>query len=308
MKIGLPGAGSSVDRIVSQAQRAEADGFCALWYTSGTLNDPLIAMALAGRATEHIELGTAIANTYACHPVLLASRAAAAVEAIGAPGRFTLGVGPSHQPFVEGMLGHTYDHPGRHTEEYLEVLAPLLRGEAVQFTGQELPLPVNASPPALLDGQPVPLLVAALGPRLLRLAGRHADGTIPWMANARAIETHIAPIITKAAADAGRPKPRIVAGLPVAVHDDEVEARSVAQVQFGMYGQLDNYARIFDRGGVAGPAEAAIVGDEASVTQQVQELFDAGATEVWLAAFPVGDDRAASRARTRQLLVELANS
>lgn len=308
MKIGLPGAGSSVEKIVSQAQRAEADGFCALWYTSGTLNDPLIAMALAGRATEHIELGTAIANTYACHPVLLAARAAAAVEAIGAPGRFTLGVGPSHLPFVEGMLGHTYDHPGRHTEEYLEVLAPLLRGEAVQFTGDELPLPVNASPPALLDGQPVPLLVAALGPRLLRLAGRHADGTIPWMANASAIETHLAPIITKAAADAGRSAPRIVAGLPVAVHDDEVEARSAAQVQFGMYGKLDNYQRIFDRGGIAGPAEAAIVGDEASVTQQVQELFDAGATEVWLVAFPVGDDRAASRARTRQLLLELANS
>lgn len=112
MKIGVPGAGSSVDRIVSQAQRAEADGFCALWYTSGTLNDPLIAMALAGRATEHIELGTAIANTYACHPVLLASRAAAAVEAIGAPGRFTLGVGPSHQL---GPPGRTRRRPGPRT-------------------------------------------------------------------------------------------------------------------------------------------------------------------------------------------------
>ena len=308
MKIGLPGLGNTIDKIVSQAQRAEADGVCALWYTSGTLNDPLIAMTLAGRATDHIQLGTAIANTYACHPVLLAARAAAVVEGIGSPGRFTLGIGPSHKPFVEGMLGLAYDHPGRHSEEYLTVLAPLLRGEAVSFAGQELPLPVNAGPPNLLGDAPVPLLVAALGPRLLRIAGQFADGTIPWMANATAIERHIAPIITKAAADAGRPAPRIVAGLPVAVHDDEAEAREAAQQQFGLYGQLANYQRIFDHGRVAGPAEAAIVGDEASVARQVHDLFDAGATEVWLAAFPVGDDRVTSRARTRQLLIDLANA
>jgi alkanesulfonate monooxygenase SsuD/methylene tetrahydromethanopterin reductase-like flavin-dependent oxidoreductase (luciferase family) len=169
-------------------------------------------------------------------------------------------------------------------------------------------LSVNAAPPTLIGGEPVPTLVAALGPRLLRAAGKLADGTIPWMANATAIETHIAPIVTTAAADAGRPAPRIVAGLPVAVHDDVAEARSAAQAQFGMYGQLENYQRIFDRGGIAGPADAALVGDEASVTRQVHELFEAGATEVWLAAFAVGDARRESRARTRELLVELANS
>ena len=135
--------------------------------------------------------------------------------------------------------------------------------------------------------------MAALGPRLLRVAGQHAAGTITWMANATAIAQHVAPRIRKAAADAGRPEPRIVVGLPVAVHDDIAEARSVASEQFAIYGTLPNYQRILERGGVAGPADAAIVGDESSVTAQLESLFEAGATDVWAAPFPVGEDRSA---------------
>jgi alkanesulfonate monooxygenase SsuD/methylene tetrahydromethanopterin reductase-like flavin-dependent oxidoreductase (luciferase family) len=138
------------------------------------------------------------------------------------------------------------------------------------------------------------------------VAGAVADGTILWMGNARAIESHVAPRIGKAAADAGRPSPRIVAGLPVAVHDDVDEARAVAARQFAIYGQLPNYQRILEHGGVAGPAEASIVGDEASVTDQLEALVAAGATDIWAAVFPVGDDAAGSRQRTRALLRELA--
>src|SRR5262249_54277264 len=155
---------------------------------------------------------------------------------------------------------------------------------------------------AMLDGAEVSVLVAALGPRLLRDAGTYTAGTILWMANAAAIETHVAPLIRKAAADAGRPAPRIVAGLPVAVHDDVQEARSVAAEHFANYVALPNYQHIFERGGVAGPADAAIVGNEASFAGQLQALIDAGATDIWAAPFPVGDDRSASRARTRALL------
>lgn len=306
MRIGLPGLGSSADKIVRQAERAEADGFTSLWYTTGVAGDPLVAMALAGRATSSIELGTAVLQTYACHPVLQAMRAASVASAIGAAGRFTLGVGPSHQPFVEGMLGLSYDTPGRHTDEYVQVLAGLLRGEPVSFEGVELR--VDAAPPALVDGSEVPVLVSALAPRLLRVAGQHAAGTILWMANATAVEQHVAPRIRKAAADAGRPEPRIVAGLPVAVHDDVDEARSAAAELFAAYGTLPNYQRILARGGLAGPGDAAIVGDEAGVTAQIEALFEAGATDVWAAPFPVGDDRSASRARTRALLVELTSS
>lgn len=306
MRIGLPGGGATVEKIVRNAERDEADGFTSLWYPSAAAGDPLVAMALAGRATSRIELGTAVLQTYPCHPVLQATRAAAAASAIGTAGRFTLGVGPSHQPVIEGMLGMPYDTPGRHTDEYVQILAPLLRGETVAFRGEQLG--ANVGPLALVDGAEIPVLVAALGPRLLRVAGQHAAGTILWMANATAIERHVAPRIRTAASEAGRPEPRIVAGLPVAVHDDVAEARSVAAEQFAAYGTLPNYQRILERGGVAGPADAVIVGDEASVTAQLEALVEAGATDVWAAPFPVGDDRAASRARTRALLQGLVKS
>ncbi|MEO7730226.1 MAG: LLM class flavin-dependent oxidoreductase, partial [Kofleriaceae bacterium] len=210
---------------------------------------------------------------------------------------------PSHAPAIEGTYGMSYETAGRYTEEYVAILMALMSGDPVDISGAELSLrgvQAHAMP------QPVQVLVAALAPRLLRVAGAAADGTILWMGNARAVETHIAPLITKAAADAGRPKPRIVAGLPVAVHDDVAEARAVAARQFATYGQLPNYQRILAHGGAAGPADAAIVGDEVSVAAQLQALLDAGATDIWAAIFPVGDDAAGSRRRTRDLLRELA--
>jgi F420-dependent oxidoreductase-like protein len=306
MRIGLPGGGATPDKIIHQAEQAEADGFTSLWYASAVAGDPLVAVALAGRATSMIELGTSVLQTYTCHPTLQASRAAAVVSAIGWPSRFTLGVGPSHEPVVEGMHGLSYATVGRHTDEYVQVLATLLRGQPVNFTGEEFR--VNAGPPELLDGAEVPVLVGALAPRLLRVAGQHSAGTILWMGNARAIADHVAPRIRKAAADAGRPEPRIVAGLPVCVHDDPAQAREVAAKQFALYGQLPNYQRILAHGGAAGPADAAIVGNEASVTAQIIELFEAGATDVWAAPFTAGPDKSISRARTRELLKELANS
>src|SRR4051794_18813575 len=159
MRIGLTGAASTVDRLIAQAERAEADGFTSIWYASHVAGDPLAAMALAGRATSTIELGTSVLQTYTCHPVLQAARAAATAAAIGAPGRFTLGIGPSHRPLVEDVLGLSYDTPGRHTEEYIEIVATLLRGEPVDHSGEEFR--VTAGPPDVA-GVGVPVLVGAL--------------------------------------------------------------------------------------------------------------------------------------------------
>ncbi|MDP1818264.1 MAG: TIGR03564 family F420-dependent LLM class oxidoreductase [Acidimicrobiales bacterium] len=305
MRIGLTGGAGTVDRMVEQAERAEADGFSSLWYASAVAGDPLIAMALAGRATSSIELGTSVLQTYTCHPVLQANRALATASAMGRAG-FTLGIGPSHKPAIEDSYGLSYDHAGRHSEEYLRVLNPLLRGEAVAFEGDDLR--VHASPSARPPDHEIPVLLAALAPRMLRVAGEMTAGTIVWMGNAQAIETHVAPRITTAATGAGRPAPRIVAGLPVAVHDDVAAARARAAEVFAGYGGLANYRRLLDIGGASGPAEAAIVGDEASVAAQIEALFDAGATDVWAAPFPVGDDAKGSRARTRALLQELARA
>lgn len=302
MRIGLTGGGASVDRVVRQAKEAEADGFSALWYASIVTGDPLVAMAIAGRETSTIELGTAVLQTSPCHPLLQANRVSSVVDAMGRPG-FTLGIGPSHEPVIRGAFGMSYDHPGRSTDEYLQILTALLRGENVDFDGSDWS--AHTAGRAVPPPHPVPVLVSALGPRLLRVAGEHADGTVLWMAPARAIETHVAPKLHAAAAAAGRPAPRIVAGLPVAVHDDISEARAAASASSSMYAQMENYTRILEIGGAGTPADAAIVGNESSVASQLQSLLDAGATDIWAAVFPVGDDRRASMRRSKDLLREL---
>lgn len=278
MQIGISGGGNTTERVIEQATEAEADGFTSVWYPGSTGGDPLVLMALAGRATKSIELGTAVLQTYTSHPFLQANRVKAVAAAMGRP--MTLGIGPSHQMVIE-RLGLSYEGVGQHVENYVETLAGLL-------------------------GEEIPILVAALGPRLLRVAGHYASGTILWMANAQAVESHVAPRISAAAERAGRPAPRIVAGLPVAVHDDQDEARAAAGEQFGAYGTLPNYQRILSHGGVTSPAEAVIVGNEEAVTRQVEALFAAGATDLWAAPFPVGEDRSGSRRRTRALLALLA--
>src|SRR4051812_35366870 len=136
MRIGLTGGAASVDKVVAQAERAEADGFTSLWYASVVTGDPLVAIALAGRETSRIELGTAVLQTYPCHPLLQANRVASVVDAMRRPG-FTLGIGPSHEPLIRDVFGLSYDHPGRSTEEYVRILAALLRGERVDFDGHD---------------------------------------------------------------------------------------------------------------------------------------------------------------------------
>lgn len=299
MKIGLS-AGGSFDRMIGQVQEAERDGFDTVWFAGGIGMDPLTVIAAAGRATERIELGTSIVPTYPRHPVAMAQQAAAVQAAIGAP-RFSLGIGVSHRPAVEDVLGLHYDRPGHNMREYLSVLRPLLHDGKVDFAGDFYRVRAAMTAPET----PAPIIVAALAPVMLHAAGELAEGTITWMANARAVESHIAPLIRAAASGAGRPEPRIVVGLPVAVCDDEVEGRAEAARQFAGYGQLPNYQRVLAHGGLDGPGDAAVVGDEGSVTRQLQALLDAGGTDVWAAVFPVGGDRRASRDRTRALLTSL---
>ena len=167
----IPGLGSTPEKIIRQAERAEADGFTSLWYATGVGGDSMTAMAFSGRATTRIELGTAVMQTYACHPVLQASRSIAAALAIGTPGRFTLGVGPSHAVFVESMLGLSYGHPGRYTDEYVQVVAPVLRGQRVAFVGEEFRVYAGAIPsshPLAGDGSGVPKIAVPRAPVSIR--------------------------------------------------------------------------------------------------------------------------------------------
>jgi F420-dependent oxidoreductase-like protein len=302
MRIGLTGRPPTTEKLVEQAKAAEKDGFSSIWYDSTVLGDPLAAIAVAGRETSTIELGTAVLQTYPCHPVLQANRAASVAESMGRPG-FTLGIGPSHEPLIDGLYGLSYDRPGRNTEEYLRILSGLLRGETVTVEGAEW----TARGARVPVQHPVPLLLAALGPRLLRIAGELADGAILFMATARAIETHIVPRIQSAASAAGRSAPRIVAGLPVAVHDDLDEARASIAQTAAVYEGMPNYRRIMEIGGAESPADVAVFGDEKSVTRRLQGLLDAGATDIQAFVVPVGADRRRSRQRTMDLLASLTN-
>ena len=300
-KIGLSGGGATVDRMVDQVAEAEADGFSSMWFAGAIGTDPLVLLPVIGRATSSIELGTSIVQTYPRHPVLMAQQASAVAMAIGGE-RFTLGIGVSHRPAIVNTYGLSYDSNAAHLREYLEVLGPLLEEGKVAHRGAEYT--ANAQLAMRPEGR-VPVLVAALADKSLAAAGSLADGTITWMANRVAVESHIAPKISEAAAGAGKPAPRVVAGLPVAVVDDVDEGRQAAAKQFAGYGMLPNYQRVLAHGGLASPADAAIVGPEDEVAAEIDALFAAGATDVWAAIFPVGDDRRASRDRTKKLLRDL---
>jgi len=306
MRIGLAAreSAATVDEVLEEVQQAEGDGFSSFWFASPVLGDPMAAIGVIGRETSTIELGTSILQTYSCHPVLQSKRASSVVNAIGTPGRFTLGLGPSHRLSVEDWLGLSYARPGQHTEEYMQVITALLRGERVDFDGSEYR--VHVDPPVLPGGQEIPVLLAALGPRLLRVAGQYTAGTILFLANAQAVEDHVAPLLRKAAAAANKPGPRIVVGLPVAVHDDVDEARAAAAVQLAHYQRQPNYQRLLALGGVEQVADVVIVGNEESVAAQIERLFRAGATDYRARILPVGPDPKASAARTRALLAELA--
>jgi F420-dependent oxidoreductase-like protein len=187
---------------------------------------------------------------------------------------------------IEDMLGMSYDKPAAHMKEYLQVIAPLIRGEAVDFSGEQYKVKLALDVPGSTE---VPLIIAALGPAMLKLAGTYADGTTTWMTGPVTIENHIVPHISEAAREAGREAPRIVCGLPIVVTDDVDAARGKIAKELAVYGMLPSYRAMLDREGVAGPAELSIVGDESAVRSEIQRLRDAGVTDFNAAVVPVGE-------------------
>ncbi|MGB2757772.1 MAG: TIGR03564 family F420-dependent LLM class oxidoreductase [Acidimicrobiia bacterium] len=300
MRIGIfdgESASRGVNAVVESARRAAIDGFDSFWIPQIFGLDSIGVLSVVGREVPGLsELGTAVVPTWPRHPTALAAQALCAADATGS--RFTLGIGLSHEIVIDRMFGIPWDRPAGHMEEYLEVLMPLLRKGKVSFRGERfsvvLPMDVPNDPPLR-----VPVMVAALGPRMLEIAGRLADGTATWMTGAKTIATHVAPRIRQAAAAAGNPPPRIGVGLPFCVTSDEKGARELAAERYAVYGSLPSYRAMLDREGVAGPAELAIVGDLAYVRDQVGRIEEAGATDLIADVF--GTDAEVSA--TRELLL-----
>ncbi len=289
MRIGVnsgaaSGPETTISGLIARAQKMEQLGFASFWMAHMFGLDALTALALVGQATSRIELGTAVVPTYPRHPLAMAQQSATTNAAAG--GRFTLGIGLSHKPIIEGMFGMSYAHPARHMKEYLEILAPALRSEKIDYRGElygaHAQLQVSEAPTT-------GLVVAALGERMLELAGTHADGTITWMTGPRTLEQHVIPRIRAAAERAGRPAPRIVAGVPTAIVTDLDAARARIDKGMAMYGKLDSYRGMLDREGAAGPADIAMIGDEAALRKQIQRFRDIGVTDLNCAILGVGD-------------------
>lgn len=294
----LSGSGSEspIDATIANLAMLRDEGFKRVWMSQLPYEpDLLMILAIALHEVDTIEVASGVVPIQNQHPMQMAQRALTLSLASG--GRFTLGLGMTHQAVTEGMWGIPWDKPVRRLNEYLDGLLPLLAGERADAVGQT----VTTRGALMVSGAPRPdVYIAALGPQMLKLAGRRTSGTCTWMTGPKTLADHVAPTLRQAAADAGREDGvRVAASLPVSVTDDVDGARKQAAEQFAIYGQLPSYRAMLDREGYAGPQDAAIIGDEDTVRGRLDELRAAGVDEYVAAAF---DRSPEGRARTRALL------
>jgi F420-dependent oxidoreductase-like protein len=293
--------------LVADVQAAEQGGFTSMWIPQvpGYL-DAMTAIALIGQVTERIELGTAVVPIQTRHPIPMAQQALTTQVACG--GRFTLGLGPSHHWIVQDQLGLPYERPARLVRDYLEVLNKAFEGSSpVEVENESFRV---HSPMDVADPAPMPILIAALAPVMLRIAGEHTSGTVLWMADERAISDHVIPRITKAATEAGRPAPRIVAGVPVALcpTSQVASARDLASEVLGHASFSPNYERLLEHGEAKDVGDTMAAGDESAILERLRSYRDAGVTDLAARVVPLGDDpasRAESWRRTQAFLATL---
>jgi F420-dependent oxidoreductase-like protein len=307
MRIGVfigeaTGESTSIDQLIANAKDAEARGLATGWVPHIPWSvDALTALALVARETDRIELGTAVVPTFPRHPMSLAQDALT-VQAV-AGGRLTLGIGPSHPVVIERMYGLSYAKPAAHTAEYIQVLKACFAGTGqVDWDGDFFHVHAMLAVPG---GADAPVLVAALAPKMLELTGQLAEGTITYWADEQAVGEHIVPRITAAAEGAGRPAPRVVVGLPVAVVDDIDAARDRAAHLFSAYESIPTYQRILGRGAAASPVDVAAIGTEKQVRERLRGYANAGATDLCASVLGLGANRTASRTATMDVLASL---
>ena len=269
--IGADGTKDSIDDVVRLGKEIEAAGLDHVWLANIFSFDAITTLALIGRETSRVRVGTAVTPTYPRHPGALAQQAMTTAAATNH--RFTLGIGLSHQVVIENMFGMSYDKPAKHMREYLSVLMPLLRGETVSFQGEQYH--VNGLTLDIPGGSDLPVVVAALGPAMIKLTAEMADGTNTWMVGPKTMEEHIIPSFQAA----GKSDPAIVAGMPIVLTTNIDDAKARIAENLTVYGQLPSYRAMLDREGAAGPADIAIVGDENQLRGQIKRFQDMGVTD-----------------------------
>lgn len=293
--IGTETARPTLDDLITRARTAEAAGLHQVWMANIFSFDALTTLALIGRETSRIGLGTAVTPTFPRHPTVMAQQAMTAAAASN--GRFTLGIGLSHRLVIEDMFGLSYARPARHMREYLSVLLPLLRGETVAFNGELYR--VNGVTLDFPGGHNPPIVIAALGPVMLRLAAELSEGTSTWMVGPKTMENHI----LRSLRDAGMQAPRVVGGFPVLLTNRPDEVRAELGSALTIYGQLPSYRAMLDREGLARPEDVAILGDEKLLRSAIRRLADIGVTD--FNAVIMGSDPE-DCTRTLQFLADVA--
>jgi F420-dependent oxidoreductase-like protein len=314
MRIGLM-VGSDKERsradrlagLLDDGKTAESDGFASFWIPQvpGYL-DAMTAVALLGHVTERIEIGTAVVPIQTRHPLIMAQQAL--TTQVACSGRFTLGIGPSHHWIISDQLGLAYDRPAALVGDYLNVLAAAFAGPGtvdVDNDNYRVHSPIDVT-----DSFDTPVLLAAIGPTMLRIAGERAGGTILWMADERAIGDYVMPSITQAAQRAGRSDIRVVAGVPVALCSDrDVDAaRTYASAVLGHADFSPNYVRLLEHGDAEDVGDTMAAGDESTVLARLRRYRDAGVTDLAARVVPLGEDpqtRKESRQRTQDFLASL---
>jgi len=301
---------TKVERIQSLVRWAEDAGLSSVWLPQIPDEfDVLTMAAIAGLATSRIEIGTAIVPIQPRHPIALAQQALT-VQAI-CEGRLALGLGVSHHWIMEEMLGIPYEKPARTMECYLDVLEQAFAGPGpIDVENEQFSI---HNPLDITDIKRTTVLLAALGPRMLKMAGERADGTSLWLADERAIASHVVPSITKAAEDAGRPAPRVLAGIPVCLcRSDEVDDAIEQTNRVLSEAEISpNYQKLLDMGDASSIGDIAAVGDEAAVERRLRSYAEAGVTDISSRVVPLGsnrDEAMASAQRTRELLASLQGS
>jgi 5,10-methylenetetrahydromethanopterin reductase len=292
--LSMPGDPAGSRQLIERAVAAENAGFASCWLPQVATVDALTVLALAGRDTRSIELGTAVVPTYPRHPTVLAAQALTVQDATN--NRLALGIGLSHRFMIENSLGLDYSRPIPHTRDYLTILTGLLAGAHVQHKGTEYRVNAQVS---VVGAKPPPVLVAALGPAMLRLCGRLANGTITWMGGIDYLRDVAVPTMSAAAAAAGRPSPRFVAMVPIVLADTVDAGREAINTAFASYGQIPSYRATLERGGAATPADVAIIGSDTEIVAGLDAYARIGVTD--LVAVVPGAYTAAARATTELL-------
>ena len=294
-----PATANAIDDLVTRARSAVDAGLASLWLAQMYDIDALTAAALIGHQVPRVTIGTAVTTVHSRHPIAMASQAKTAQAAVG--GRLALGLGVGHRTSVEQRYGYRFDQPALRMREYLTVLRRLLRDEEAAFRGETVTADTTGVLTRVAGSAPPPVLIAALGPVMLRVAGELADGTITWLAGPRTIAGHIAPAI--AAASGQHLAPQVVAALPACLTSEPDAVRDRAAAGLAFYAELPSYRAMLDREGASSPADVAVIGDEAAIERAVSRLADAGATH--FVANPALFTTPAEHARTVEFLGSL---